>query len=95
MLTCRKRVSRGGAQQRNNHLTHVEVWHAGLLELVPQPARDDFDGNVVSDHPAGAGQGRLDRTGRRGPSQTQTQTGSGSGSIRHESGATCCQCSYY
>lgn len=57
------------ARSRNRAIvTYVEVGHAGLFELVPQPARDDFNGNVVGDDPTDAGQGRLDRT----------ETGSGS-----------------
>lgn len=43
----------------------MEVRHAGLFELVPQSARDDVHGDVVSDDPADAGQGRLDRTETR------------------------------
>lgn len=45
-------------------VTHIEVRHARFLELVPQPPRDDLDGDVVSDDSADAGQGGLGGTER-------------------------------
>lgn len=49
-------------QRDHRPRAYVEVGHAGLLELVPQSARDDVHRDVVSDNPAEAGQSRLDRT---------------------------------
>lgn len=53
--------------QRNQPqaVADLEVRHAGLFELVPQSARDDVHGDVVGDHPADAGQSRLDTTEAR------------------------------
>lgn len=45
-------------------VTHIKVRHARLLELVPQPPRDDVNGDVVSDDSTDAGQGGLGGTER-------------------------------
>lgn len=71
MLTCREGQTQPHAGVKGHPATgwataaYVEVWHAGLFELVPQSARDDVHWDVVSDDPADVGQGRLDRAEER------------------------------
>lgn len=43
-------------------MTHVEVGHDRLFELVPQSAGDDVHWDVMGDHSTAAGHGGLVRT---------------------------------
>lgn len=66
MLTCKPQymshsgdMCKEGGGAASVWVTHVEVGHDGLFELVPQSAGDDVYWDVMGDHPTAAGKGGL------------------------------------